>query len=211
MLWIHVPPCLSFLKFLKVCLESGVHTRKKQGAWRWHVYWIFITIIIIIINPLTARVAGAPQMILQPVFSIFPCSPLPSRTCRTPGLSIPWCSLPISSFVCLVFFPLSLCLARWFWPDLKLRGSETNLSHLFVSFYDIALTPLMGKKIWNRVDCQRSEKKSKKIHKRLNSQHYLIRQNKMHVLSCFKWAFVLLCLIEKHSVSPFVCFWSPFP
>ena len=45
--------------------------------------------VIIIINPLTARVVGAPQMILQPVFSIFPCSPLPSGTCRTPGLSIP--------------------------------------------------------------------------------------------------------------------------
>ena len=30
-------------------------------------------IIIVIINPLTARVVGAPQMILQPVFSIFPC------------------------------------------------------------------------------------------------------------------------------------------
>ena len=47
-----------------------------------------IIIIIIIINPLTARVIGVPQMILQPVFSIFPCSPLPSGTCRTPGLSI---------------------------------------------------------------------------------------------------------------------------
>ena len=45
--------------------------------------------VIIIINPLTARVVGAPQMILQPVFSILPCSPLPSGTCRTPGLSIP--------------------------------------------------------------------------------------------------------------------------
>ena len=33
-------------------------------------------------------------------------------------LSIPWCCLPTSSFVRLVFFPLSLCLARWFWPDL---------------------------------------------------------------------------------------------
>ena len=46
-------------------------------------------IIVIIIYPLTARVVGAPQMILQPVFSIFPCSPLPSGTCRTLGLSIP--------------------------------------------------------------------------------------------------------------------------
>ena len=43
-------------------------------------------IIIIIINPLTARVVGAPQIILQPVFSSFPCSPLPCGTCRTPGL-----------------------------------------------------------------------------------------------------------------------------
>ena len=57
--------------------------------------------IIIIINPLTARVVGAPQMILQPVFSVFLCSPLPSGACRTQGLSIPWCCLPISSSVCL--------------------------------------------------------------------------------------------------------------
>ena len=46
---------------------------------------IIIIIVIIIINPLTARVVGAPRMTLQPVFSIFPCSPLPSGICRTPG------------------------------------------------------------------------------------------------------------------------------
>ena len=57
-------------------------------------------------------------MILQLVFSIFLCSPLPSGTCRTLGLSIPWCCLTTSSSVCLVFFPLSPFLARWFWPDL---------------------------------------------------------------------------------------------
>ena len=50
---------------------------------------IIIIIIIIIIYPLTARVVGAPQMISKLVSSIFPCSPLPSGTCRTPGLSIP--------------------------------------------------------------------------------------------------------------------------
>ena len=64
-----------------------------------------------LIYPLIARVIGAPQMISQPVSSIFPCSPLPSGTWRTPGLSIPSCYLPTSSSVCLVFFPLSLCLA----------------------------------------------------------------------------------------------------
>ena len=56
-------------------------------------------------------------MIFQPVSSIFPCSPQPSGTWRNPCLSIPWCCRPTSSSVCLVFFPLSLCLARWFWPD----------------------------------------------------------------------------------------------
>ena len=43
-------------------------------------------IIIIIIYPLTARVVEAPQMILQLVSSILPCSQLPSGTWRTPGL-----------------------------------------------------------------------------------------------------------------------------
>ena len=45
--------------------------------------------LIIIISPLTVRVVGAPRVISQPVSSIFPCSPLPSGTCRTAGLCIP--------------------------------------------------------------------------------------------------------------------------
>ena len=55
---------------------------------------------------------GTTEMTSQPVLSIF----LPSRTWRTLGLSI-LCCLPTSSSVCLVFFPLLLCLARWFWPE----------------------------------------------------------------------------------------------
>ena len=54
-----------------------------------HEEIIIIIIIIIIIYPLTTRVVGAPQVISQAVSSIFPCSPLPSGTCQTPGLSIP--------------------------------------------------------------------------------------------------------------------------
>ena len=65
-----------------------------------------------LIYPLTVRVFGAPQIISQPVSSIFPCSPLPFGTSWTPDLSILWCCLPTSSSVCLVFFPLPLCLAR---------------------------------------------------------------------------------------------------
>ena len=40
-----------------------------------------------LICPLTTRVVGAPQMTSRTVSSIFPCSPLPSETRRTPGLS----------------------------------------------------------------------------------------------------------------------------
>ena len=95
-------------------------------------FFLPVWFIIIIINPLTARVVGALQMILQPVFSIFPCSPLPSGTCRTQGLSISWCCLPTSSSVCLVFFPFSLCLARWFWPDL-MNGRHDHTTAVCVS------------------------------------------------------------------------------
>ena len=52
--------------------------------------------IIIISYPLTVRAVGAPQMISQPIFSIFPCSSLPSWTLRTPGLSI--CQMLSSHF-----------------------------------------------------------------------------------------------------------------
>ena len=84
------------------------------------------------ICPLTARVVRAPQMISQPVSSIFPCSPLPSGTSRTPGLSILCCCLPISSSAWLVFFPLSLCLAIWFWPDL-MNGRHDHITAVCVS------------------------------------------------------------------------------
>ena len=114
------------------------------------------TIIIIIINPLTARVVGAPQMILQPVSSILPCFPLPSGTCWTPGVSIPWCCLPTSSSVCLVFFALSLCLARWFWPDL-MNGKHDHTTALCVSL--------------------RSSGERSKTHKRLK-ELFLIRRNR---------------------------------
>ena len=85
-----------------------------------------------LIYPSTARVVRATQMISQQVSSIFPCSPLPSGTWRTPDLSIPWCCLPTSSSVCFVFFPLSLCLARWFWPDL-MNGKHDHTTTVCVS------------------------------------------------------------------------------
>ena len=44
---------------------------------------IIIIIIIIIIYPLTASVVEAPQMISQPVSSIFPCSSPRSGELRT--------------------------------------------------------------------------------------------------------------------------------
>ena len=60
---------------------------------------IIIIIIIIIINPLTARVVGAPQMILQPVFSIFPVLHYPLgltefQACPLPDVVFP--PLPLS-------------------------------------------------------------------------------------------------------------------
>ena len=85
--------------------------------------------IIIIIYPLTARLVGAPQMISQPVSSIFPCSLLPSGICELQACQFSDVCLPTSSSVCLVFFPLSLCLARWFLPDLTNWRYDHTIAH----------------------------------------------------------------------------------
>ena len=56
-------------------------------------------IIIIIIYPLTVRVVGAPQMISQPVSSIFPCSPLPSQLGELQAVSYTHLTLPTTAEV----------------------------------------------------------------------------------------------------------------
>ena len=94
--------------------------------------WCACNTIIIISNSLTVRVVGAPQMTSQPASSIALCSPVPSGTWWTPCLSIPWCCLPNYCSVCLVFSPLSLCLARWFWPDL-MNGKHDHTTAVCVS------------------------------------------------------------------------------
>ena len=104
-----------------------------SSTYDWLQTWITITshhriALFIIIYPLTARIVGAPQMISQPVSSSFPCSPLPSGTWQASGLSIHWCCFPTTSSVCLVFSPLLLCLARWFWPNL-MNGRHVHNSH----------------------------------------------------------------------------------
>ena len=43
-----------------------------------------------------------------------------------------WCCLPTSSSVNLVFFPISPCLARWFWPDL-MKGRHVHTTSVCVS------------------------------------------------------------------------------
>ena len=60
--------------------------------------------------PLPTRVVWAPQMTSHSVSPIFLCFLLPSWTWRTPGLSFPLCSLPISSSVCSVVFPFHSAL-----------------------------------------------------------------------------------------------------
>ena len=87
---------------------------------------------ISLIYSLTARVVGAPQMISQPVSSIFPVLHRPLglgklRACPFPDVVFP--SLPLSA---LSPFPLSLCLARWFWLDL-MNGRHDHTTAVCVS------------------------------------------------------------------------------
>ena len=99
------------------------------------------------------RVAGAPQMTSQPVASIFFCSPLPCGTWQTPGLSIS-CCLPTSFSVCLVFFPLSQCLARWFRPDLmNRRHVQTTLVCISVQWSGGFHVVQLPAESWQRLPC----------------------------------------------------------
>ena len=93
----------------------------------------FKSVVFIIIYPLTARVVGAPQMILQPVSSIFPCSSLPSATCRTPGLSIPWCCLGMF----LAYHPATISRMK-FVPKAILKYCCNVSLHLQLSLYPLA-------------------------------------------------------------------------
>ena len=107
-------------------------------------------LIIIIIYPSTVRVAGAPQMFLQPVSSIFPCSPLPSGTWRTQA-----CPFPDVVFLPLLLSALSSSPFHFTVPcnTVLARPHEQEMSirlH-FVSLYDgslnacwiLAWTPLL--------------------------------------------------------------------
>ena len=80
------------------------------------VAWV---IIINITYPFTARIVGATHYTddFTPSFLHFP---LFSTALWVLPYTRPVHSLMLSShlFLCLVFFPLSLCLARWFWPGL---------------------------------------------------------------------------------------------
>ena len=73
-------------------------------------------------------------MTSQPVSSILLRSPLPTVTGRISDLHIPRCCLPTSSSACLVFFTLSLCLARWFWQTW--RTGDMSIPPQFASLYD---------------------------------------------------------------------------
>ena len=68
--------CLNIFKVLLCRMVSPQNEGTEHADRPWLSHLIY---------PLTTRVVGAPQMILQPVSSIFPCSPLPFWTWRTPG------------------------------------------------------------------------------------------------------------------------------
>ena len=76
---------------------------------------------------LTTKVVGAPQMILQPVSSFFPVLHCPLGLAELQACPFP----DVVYSVCLVF-PLSLCLARWFWPHL-MNGRCDNTTSVCIS------------------------------------------------------------------------------
>ena len=82
--------------------------------------------------PFTARVVGAPRMTSQLSFLHFAVLHCPMghgelQACRFPDVVFP--PLFLSAFV---FFLFSLCLARWFWPDL-MNGRHVHTTSVCIS------------------------------------------------------------------------------
>ena len=72
---------------------------------------------------------------------------------RAQSFFIVWATLPTSSSVCLVFFPHSLCLARWFWPNLMNRRHDLTTAvciSLRWSGLHVAWLPAGS---WHRLPC----------------------------------------------------------
>ena len=87
--------------------------------------------VIIIINPLTARVVWAKQMILQPVFSIFPVLHRPLglaeiKACPFPGVVFP--PLPLSALSSSAFH----CALQDGFVDL-MNGRQDHTTAVYVS------------------------------------------------------------------------------
>ena len=92
----------------------------------------FSSVLSHLIYPITARVVGAPKMISQPVSSIFsPVLHCPLGLGELQACPFPDVIFPQPSSVYLVFFPLSLRIARWFWPDLMSRRHDHCNLRLF--------------------------------------------------------------------------------
>ena len=88
--------------------------------------------------PLPRGSVGAPTITSQPVSSIFLCSPLPSGTWRTPGLSNPLCCLPTSFPVCLVFF--TYLLTAW-----VIGGTTDDFTFFYVFYCPLGLGGLQAR------------------------------------------------------------------
>ena len=106
-------------------MDTEVYTTTAELIWSWRVYRECFSPHLII-YPLTARVVGAPQMISQPVFSIFPWSPLPLgpaelQACPFPDFVFP---LPLSALSSYPFHPISMaCIPLWS-SDVRAHDSQ---------------------------------------------------------------------------------------
>ena len=98
------------------------------------IFLVCELVVIIIINPLTVRVVGAPQIILQPIFSIFPCSPRPSGTCQLQACPFPDVVFPPLPLSALSYSPFHCALQDGFGQTWWTGNMTIPLQ--FASLYD---------------------------------------------------------------------------
>ena len=89
--------CQDWLSHLLVSYRFALNSSCKTSLQQEQYLDILHSLTFTFTYPLTVGITS------RPISHIFLCSPLPSGTWRTPGLSIPWYCLLTSFRVCLVF------------------------------------------------------------------------------------------------------------
>ena len=173
---------------------------------------MFPSVSTVVTDTSHAGCHSLPSLISSPYsLQAFHCTEMYTRAATLPHLTrsllwtvaifctmqptIPWSCLPNSSSMCLVFFPLSLCLASWFWPDL-MKGRHVHTTAVCVSVpwsgsLHVVRLPAGSWHIreWTGLECAKSQRavENREIWRKLVAKSSVVPQRPLWLRDRWWW------------------------